>query len=75
MSELDELKAFLEEYETLCQKYRFSIEGCGCCGSPYVFREDDGHFNYLIDEINFDYIENRVKIGNLTIEEFYNINK
>jgi hypothetical protein len=27
---------FLKELKALCDKYDASIDGCGCCGSPFV---------------------------------------
>lgn len=30
------LKAFLQELTALSDKYEIYIEGCGCCGSPWV---------------------------------------
>lgn len=27
---------FLREYESLCQKYNMGLNGCGCCGSPFL---------------------------------------
>lgn len=29
-------EGFLTEYEALVTKYGIIIDGCGCCGSPYV---------------------------------------
>ncbi len=31
---------FLDEYRKLCLKYGLMIDGCGCCGSPYVMYTD-----------------------------------
>lgn len=33
------LKAFLKELTALSQKYDIYIQGCGCCGSPWLFDE------------------------------------
>ena len=30
------LKAFLQELTALSDKYEIYIEGCGCCGSPWL---------------------------------------
>lgn len=27
---------FLVDYEKLCRKHKTFIQGCGCCGSPYL---------------------------------------
>ena len=32
---------FLEELSELTKKYNISIEGCGCCGSPYLVNLED----------------------------------
>ena len=58
---------FLKEYEKLCQKYKMGLEGCGCCGSPYL--NEINHINY--DEgtnqiiIGFNYDEMK------TIDEYF----
>lgn len=67
----EKMFSFLQEYEEICKKYQISIEGCGCCGSPYLFTDfiEEGKSQYLIDEVNFDYTEQKVKCGNFTIDE------
>ena len=37
-----ELNNFLTELTELTKKYNISIGGCGCCGSPYLKRIDNG---------------------------------
>ena len=37
-----DMNKFLEELSELTKKYNISINGCGCCGSPYFTRLDDG---------------------------------
>ena len=32
----DRLRAFLQELTALSDKYEIYIEGCGCCGSPWL---------------------------------------
>lgn len=32
----DNLRAFLDALWDLSQKHGFFIEGCGCCGSPFL---------------------------------------
>lgn len=34
------LEGFLREYHALCERYKLKVDGCGCCGSPYVANED-----------------------------------
>lgn len=31
-----EVLKFLQELTKLCDKYQMYIEGCGCCGSPWI---------------------------------------
>ena len=33
---IDSKYKFLEELSELTKKYNISIEGCGCCGSPFL---------------------------------------
>ena len=35
-----ELESFLSELTALCDKYNLYIGGCGCCGSPWIMREE-----------------------------------
>ena len=37
-----DMNKFLEELSELTKKYNISIDGCGCCGSPYLTRLEDG---------------------------------
>lgn len=32
----ERLRAFLQELTALSDKYEMYIEGCGCCGSPWI---------------------------------------
>ena len=48
---------FLKEYQTLCQKYKMGLEGCGCCGSPFI--EID---NECLHHIDYDYKTDKVKL-------------
>lgn len=34
-------REFLKELQELCKKYNAKINGCGCCGSPWVEFEDE----------------------------------
>ena len=35
-------EVFLLEYEALCRKHGIALDGCGCCGSPYLVDIEDG---------------------------------
>ena len=37
-----ELDKFLAELTELTKKYGITIDGCGCCGSPWCSRLEDG---------------------------------
>ena len=68
---MDKAKEFLKEYEKLCQKYGMGLQGCGCCGSPYLvaYNEEDR----IVDEIdNINFKDNIVKIDlNKTIDQYF----
>ncbi|MFF6801070.1 hypothetical protein [Streptomyces sp. NPDC012616] len=40
MSGPDNLPAFLDELAALTAKHGLRIDGCGCCGSPFLQRTD-----------------------------------
>lgn len=40
------LTSFLEELTLISRKYRIQIQGCGCCGSPWVAALEDKQENY-----------------------------
>lgn len=44
------LQHFLKELTILCDKYGFYIQGCGCCGSPWV---NDIKNNKDYDNLNY----------------------
>jgi len=49
----DTKEKFLKEYEILCKKYKIIIDGCGCCGSPFIYSEkemQDGNFEEELKE-------------------------
>lgn len=35
-----DVEAFREEYVALCLKHGFEIDGCGCCGSLWIARNN-----------------------------------
>lgn len=50
---------FLKEYQTLCQKYKMGLEGCGCCGSPFIEVDNKGLY-----DINYDYKTDKINLYN-----------
>lgn len=46
----DKLDKFLEELSELSNKYGFVINGCGCCGSPWIEEVDS---NIMYDYLKF----------------------
>ena len=42
---------YLKEYENLCKKYKLIIDGCGCCGSPFVEIEAKKGVIYSLENI------------------------
>lgn len=49
----DEIE-FLKEYELLCQKYKMGLQGCGCCGSPYLNDLTDINYNEKLNRVLID---------------------
>ena len=45
------IKSYLDELEKLNDKYGLYIEGCGCCGSPYLVDKTNNRIYF--DNINF----------------------
>ena len=37
----DQVARFLADLTVLTQKYGIEIDGCGCCGSPYLWATDE----------------------------------
>ena len=33
---LEQVEAFLSDYEAVCRKHGLAVHACGCCGSPWV---------------------------------------
>jgi hypothetical protein len=47
-TELDKrIKNFLIDYAKICSKYEIVINGCGCCGSPWLSFEEFNEINLL----------------------------
>lgn len=42
---------FIVELTTLSQKYQIYIQGCGCCGSPWLF--DDKEKECIEDNLKY----------------------
>ena len=53
----EEVSKFMAELEALSRKHNIVIGGCGCCGSPFLYREESmGREDYY--QINgFEYIK------------------
>ena len=51
-----QLDEFLEELTELTMKYGISISGCGCCGSPRLFKVS-GKGRYTYSRISSDSAE------------------
>lgn len=43
------LRAFLKDLSKISEKWGMYVQGCGCCGSPWIFDElaDKNHDNLL----------------------------
>lgn len=63
--------AFLREYEKLCNKYKMSLEGCGCCGSAFLTDWASDGFGYIDELENIHYCDDKkiVLINNKTIDD------
>ncbi len=46
---------FLEELTALTKRFDIKIDGCGCCGSPFLVEETD-HDDKIYTERNNDYL-------------------
>ena len=53
--EILKFSAFKNKYEKLCNEYNIFIDGCGCCGSPYL----NEFYTFSID--NFSFRDNKLK--------------
>lgn len=59
------LNLFLKELGELTKKYNITIDGCGCCGSPYLIDiSDDSDVNYIGDNLYFDKDNNIYTVNN-----------
>lgn len=54
----EQVKRFLEELTELTKKYKIRIDGCGCCGSPFLLKVVNftGTEQYVVGE-NFDNLQ------------------
>ncbi len=46
MGDHSELRQFVDELEELSKKHNVAVDGCGCCGSPYVLRKSGKFMRY-----------------------------
>lgn len=46
----DEVKEFLRDLYRISKKHNIFIDGCGCCGSPFLIRLRKMPEGYKIDE-------------------------
>lgn len=51
----DQIKLFLKELSELSRKHHIYIDGCGCCGSPYLVALEGYVFK---DDYDIGYYEN-----------------
>ena len=54
MENKKKIEEFLKELTELTKKYGFAIGGCGCCGSPYVYKLNEKQLDgeYKLDKAN-----------------------
>ena len=54
--EKDMVDAFLSELSELTRRHKITIDGCGCCTSPFLSSleddEDSAEYKYFVDEDN-----------------------
>jgi hypothetical protein len=73
------MKEFLKELAELTNKHKFSIGGCGCCGSPFLSEENKEGVYYLDNEadgltfVTYDKLDNAET--KLDAEDFYDVQK
>ena len=64
----EKIYKFLKEYETLCKKYGFSIDACGCCDSPYILSNGD----IIIENIGYNLQKRMFNVYYWRLEFTYN---
>ena len=50
---LEQVEAFLTDYEVVCRKHGLFVHACGCCGSPWV---DDGNLSAMSIEEHVEHL-------------------
>ena len=63
----ENLKAFLKELAAITDKYGYVIDGCGCCGSPFVERMDGNTAGICL---GYDEITKTYKLANPETEMY-----
>ena len=48
---IKKVKCFLNELSELTRKYGIKIDGCGCCGSPWI---EDIRTGNTVDSLEYD---------------------
>ena len=60
-----DLKWFLKDLELLTEKYKIVIGGCGCCGSPFLYKLDDDR----VIKYNLEYYNGSYNVSNTEFVE------
>ena len=56
---MNRLEEFLKELSELTRKYGLKIGGCGCCGSPWIYDEEE---KKTYDDLYFDEDEQKYEV-------------
>lgn len=65
MNDIFKKEEFLKELSKLSKKYNIYIDGCGCCGSPFLeYMGDDNMLHIFSNNITFDHKSKEYKENN-----------